>query len=77
MLCFPTLLPGLAYKIDTALGNCTVVPLSQSPNWDVQVDATDSNHVRMKTVKEFFFISGTAAQSAGMNWTYTGQVSHS
>lgn len=56
--------------MDTELGNCTVKPLSQSGNFDV-ISTTDANHVRMKTVKEFF---GFGTKAAGMNWTYTGQV---
>lgn len=50
------------------------MPLSQTPQWDVQTNPTDANHVRMKTVKEFFFIDGTEDASSGKNWTYTGQV---
>ncbi|KAF6017566.1 hypothetical protein EB796_024127 [Bugula neritina] len=62
-------LTGVAYVMDTELGNCTVKPLSQSGNFDV-ISTTDANHVRMKTVKEFF---GFGTKAAGMNWTYTGQ----
>jgi len=55
--------------MDMELGNCTVLPLSKSPHYDVA--PTDATHVRMKTVKEFF---GTDGKIGAMDWTYTGQV---
>ncbi|KAF6017567.1 hypothetical protein EB796_024128 [Bugula neritina] len=61
-------LTGVAYVMDMELGNCTVLPLSKSPHYDVA--PTDANHVRMKTVKEFF---GTDGKIGAMDWTYTGQ----
>lgn len=60
---------GVAYIIDTELGNCTVAPLSDSPNFDVF--SIDSTSVKMKSVAELFGVDG---KKGAMNWTYTGQV---
>ncbi|XP_025083949.1 uncharacterized protein LOC112557987 [Pomacea canaliculata] len=53
---------GVAYIMDTVLGNCTVTPISK-----LSADATaaDSVHVRMKNEREFF--------SFNNKFTYAGQ----
>ena len=61
---------GLAYIIDPVHGNCTTKTLADAGNFDVV--GVDANHVRMKTVAQFFGLTGT--EGSAMNWTYTGQV---
>jgi len=56
---------------DVELGNCTISPLHEIRQPDAV--SLDSNHVRIKSVKELFGISGN---SGLMNWTYTGQVNN-
>ena len=43
---------GLVYVIDRQKGNCTIFPLAKVPQFDVL--SIDENHVRMKTMMEFF-----------------------
>lgn len=55
---------GVAYIMDTVLGNCTVTPISKLSS---DATAADSVHVRMKNEREFF--------SFNNKFTYAGQVS--